>query len=57
MYSEPNDGSVAVASQLFPRARSRARTVRGFKESHTSILGNVDLAAQLNEELATLAAE
>src|SRR5262245_60726743 len=57
MYSEPNDGSVSVASQLLLRAQSRARTVRGFKESHTSILDNVEVAALLNTELAAVTAE
>ncbi len=57
MYSEPNDGSVMVASQLLPRALSRARTVHGFKESHTSILRNPEVAALLNAQLATIAGE
>jgi pimeloyl-ACP methyl ester carboxylesterase len=57
MYSEPNDGSVLVASQLDPRALLLARRVRGFEESHTSILRNPEVAALLNEELATLVAE
>jgi pimeloyl-ACP methyl ester carboxylesterase len=57
MYSEPNDGSVVIASQLLPRALSRARTVRGFPESHRTILRNADVAALLSEELATLAVE
>ena len=57
MYREPNDGSVVVASQLLPSALLRARRVRGFDESHTSILRNTDVAALLNEELSTLAAE
>ena len=57
MYSEPNDGSVTVASQLLPRARARARTVRGFEESHTSILDNARVATLVNEELGTIAGE
>jgi pimeloyl-ACP methyl ester carboxylesterase len=57
MYSDPNDGSVTVASQLLPHALLLARRVRGFDESHMSILRNTGVAALLNEELATLAAE
>jgi pimeloyl-ACP methyl ester carboxylesterase len=57
MYREPNDGSVVIASQLLPRALSRARTVRGFEESHTSILRNAGVSTVLNEALAKLAAE
>ena len=57
MYREPNDGSVVIASQLFPRALSRARTVRGFEESHTSILRNPRVAAVLNDALARVDGE
>jgi len=57
MYGEPNDGSVTIASQLLPRALLEARRVRGFEESHMSILRNAGVAALLNEELATVAAE
>jgi pimeloyl-ACP methyl ester carboxylesterase len=57
MFSEPNDGSVMVASQLLPRALSQARMVQGFNESHTSILRNADVAALLNGQLATMTAE
>jgi pimeloyl-ACP methyl ester carboxylesterase len=49
---EANDGTVTVASQLEPRVQSHARTVRGFNETHTSILENVEVAALLNLELA-----
>jgi pimeloyl-ACP methyl ester carboxylesterase len=49
---EANDGVVTVASQLTPSAQSHARTVRGFNETHTSILENIEVSALLNAELA-----
>jgi pimeloyl-ACP methyl ester carboxylesterase len=57
MYSEPNDGSVTVASQLLPRGLARARVVRGFAESHTSILDNPRVAELVNERLETVVGE
>jgi pimeloyl-ACP methyl ester carboxylesterase len=57
MYSDPNDGSVTIASQLLPHALLLARRVRGFDESHMSILRNASVAALLNEELSMLAVE
>jgi len=57
MYSQPNDGSVTVASQLLPRALVRARVVRGFNESHTSILDNARAAELINERLETISGE
>jgi pimeloyl-ACP methyl ester carboxylesterase len=57
MYSEPNDGSVTVASQLLPRGLVHARIVRGFPESHTSILDNPRVAELINERLETVARE
>jgi hypothetical protein len=54
---DANDGTVTIASQLEPRVQSHAHTVRGFNESHTSILESVDVAALLNQELAAVAAE
>jgi pimeloyl-ACP methyl ester carboxylesterase len=57
MYSEPNDGSVTVASQLLPRGLARARIVRGFAESHTSILDNLRVAELVNERLETVVGE
>ena len=57
MYREPNDGSVTLASQLLPRELLRARAVRGFEESHMSILRNASVAAMINGELATVAVE
>jgi pimeloyl-ACP methyl ester carboxylesterase len=52
-----NDGAVTLKSQLVPRAQAQARTVRGFDESHRTILRSPDVAALVNEELAGLAAE
>jgi pimeloyl-ACP methyl ester carboxylesterase len=57
MYSEPNDGSVTVASQLLPRGLVRARIVHGFAESHTSILDNPRVAELVNERLETVVGE
>jgi hypothetical protein len=54
---EANDGTVSIASQLDPRMQSHARRVRGFNESHTSILESVEVSAMLNEELAAVAGE
>ena len=54
MYSEPNDGSVTVASQLLPRGLVRALIVHGFAESHTSILDNPRVAELVNERLETV---
>jgi pimeloyl-ACP methyl ester carboxylesterase len=55
--AEANDGTVTVASQLALRAQSQARTMRGFKETHTSILDSADVAAVVNAELAAIAAD
>lgn len=52
-----NDGAVTLKSQLVPRAQAQARTVRGFNETHRTILRSADVAALINEELAALAAE
>ena len=57
MYGEPNDGSVTVASQLLPRGLARARIVRGFAESHTSILDHPRVAQLVNERLETVVGE
>lgn len=54
---EANDGVVTVASQLEPRVQSHARTVRGFNETHTSILESVEVSALLNAELAVATAK
>ena len=54
---EANDGVVTVASQLEPRVQSHARTVRGFNETHTSILESVEVSALLNSELAIATAK
>jgi hypothetical protein len=37
--------------------QSHARTVRGFNETHTSILESVEVAALLNSELAIATAK
>ena len=57
MYSEPNDGSVTVASQLLSRELDRARMVRGFEESHMSILRNARVAELINQALIAAARE
>src|SRR5262249_14250100 len=54
---EANDGTVTVASQLEPRVQSRARIVRGYNETHTSILESVEVAALLNQELVATTGE
>ena len=54
---DANDGTVTIASQLEPRVQSHARMVRGFNESHTSILESVEVAALLNQELAAVMAQ
>jgi pimeloyl-ACP methyl ester carboxylesterase len=53
---EANDGVVTVASQLEPRVQSHARTVRGFNETHASILESVEVSALLNSELTVATA-
>jgi pimeloyl-ACP methyl ester carboxylesterase len=55
--AEANDGVVTVASQLESRVQSHARTVRGFNETHTSILESVEVSALLNSELAVATAK
>jgi pimeloyl-ACP methyl ester carboxylesterase len=55
--AEANDGVVTVASQLEPRVQSHARMVRGFSETHTSILESVEVSALLNSELAVATAK
>jgi pimeloyl-ACP methyl ester carboxylesterase len=54
---ESNDGTVTVASQLEPRVQSHARRVRGYNETHTSILESVEVAAFLNQELVATTGE
>ena len=48
----PNDGVVAVSSELAQPVQRAARLVRGFDESHTSILRDADVSATVNEVLA-----
>jgi hypothetical protein len=49
--SGPNDGIVALSSQLRQEAQEEARTERGFDETHTSILQSAAVADYLNEVL------
>jgi pimeloyl-ACP methyl ester carboxylesterase len=50
----PDDGIVALSSQLRHEAQEEAHTERGFDETHTSILQSAAVADYLNEVLATL---
>ena len=52
-----NDGVVTLASQLDLRAQAQAGRVRGFDETHTTILQSSDVADLMNAQLAALAAE
>ena len=52
--SGPNDGVVALSSQLRQEAQAEARAERGFDETHTSILQSAAVADYLNEVLAAL---
>lgn len=56
LVREANDGAVTLASQLALRAQAQSRMVRGFDESHRSILRSDTVAALVNEQLAALAA-
>jgi len=50
---ESNDGVVAIASQLASGAQKQAQAVRGFNESHASILASREMADWVNEFLDT----
>ena len=50
----PNDGTVALSSQLRQEAQEEARTERGFDETHRSILQSAAVADYLNEALKAL---
>jgi pimeloyl-ACP methyl ester carboxylesterase len=52
--SGPDDGIVALSSQLRQEAQEEARTERGFDETHTSILQSAAVADYLNGVLAAL---
>ncbi len=52
LYSEPNDGAVTLSSQLRPAAQEAAKLVRGFHESHTSILVSEAAVQTVNEILS-----
>ena len=49
-----SDGVVPLVSQLRPEAQEEAVSVRGYDETHTSILESPAVAAHLNEILATV---
>jgi len=51
----PNDGVVTLVSQLLPLAQTQARTVRGFNETHRTILRSAEVSALVNQQLAALA--
>jgi pimeloyl-ACP methyl ester carboxylesterase len=44
---ESDDGVISLASQLRPEAQDEAATIRGFDESHTSVLGSREAIALL----------
>jgi hypothetical protein len=46
------DNIVTINSQLRPEAQEEAHSMRGFRETHTSILDSPAVAARLNEILA-----
>jgi pimeloyl-ACP methyl ester carboxylesterase len=46
------DGIVTISSQLRDEAQEEARSIRGFRETHTSILESPAVAARLDEILA-----
>ena len=48
------DGVVPLASELRPEAQEEARTMRGYDESHTSILRSAAVADRLNAILAEM---
>lgn len=50
--SEAGDGVVALSSQLRPEAQQEARSIRGYDETHTSILEAPAVAARLDEILS-----
>jgi len=47
-----SDGVVSIASQLYPEAQAGAAVVRGFDETHTSILNNAAMSEQIRAILA-----
>ena len=50
--NEPNDGVVAISSELAWPVQQAARRVYGFPESHTSILRSAQVAQTANALLA-----
>jgi uncharacterized alpha/beta hydrolase family protein len=51
--SESSDGVIKLSSQLRHDAQLQASLVRGYDESHVSILSNADVIKLVNEILAT----
>jgi hypothetical protein len=49
---DSTDGIVTIKSELRYEAQEEARSMRGFRETHTSILDSPAVAARLNEILA-----
>lgn len=47
-----SDGTIALKSQLDPRAQSEATFIHGYNETHTSILESEDVLKTLNEILS-----
>lgn len=54
MYSEANDGTVALTSQLTPAAQNAAKMIHGFNEDHESILYSKATLEVVNRLLATI---
>lgn len=52
LLREPNDGTVALSSELAQPAQHAAKKVYGFKESHFSILSSAEVSATVNALLA-----
>lgn len=48
LINEPNDGVVAISSELSPKAQQVATKIYGFKESHASIRQSQEVAQTLN---------
>lgn len=47
VFSENNDGTVTLASQLFDKAQDEAETIYGFDEGHVTILSNKAVSERL----------
>jgi hypothetical protein len=55
LLDEPNDGVVALSSELAPPAQHAAQKVYGFPESHVGILSSAEVSQRLNTLLADAA--